>query len=759
MHHRQQVWTWFVIALSATAGPSAWAQEEADPPAVVQPNDPAVEAILATNPATPAEWTRAARILSDLGRPDLARGMLKRVLDAQLDDARLIALYETHGAAVFTALAARGDLAPEARQLTDAVLSAVERQVHDPARLAGLVEQLQDPSAEVRFQAVVELRKARASAVAPLLAVLSDPARADQHDRARAALVAIGPDVVDPLIAALEAPDPRVQVEAIRALGDLKSDRATLFLLRPHGSSDSDPQVRQAAEAALVKLVRQVPSRADAAGLLVQKAQAYFDRLEPMREDAEGRVTWWSWDSSGKQPVREQVPATIATLRVASRLARDAFSLAPDDVAARRLYLATSLELAAYEQGLDRPRAVGEGTAAGNAAAMGPEVIDDLLAWLLPTDHFPAAEAAARILGQRATADVLRGENSSPAPLVRATWHANRRVRFAALKAIVALDPAQAFPGSSRVAEGILFFAGSSIEPRALVACPLRAEAQRVGGFLVPLGYQVDTAVSGREALAQLLASPDYELAFFDAALERPTVDLLIQQLRHDCRTAGLPVGVTARSGQLSRAQRVARDAPLTEAFSRPHSAESVAWQVERLLALVGPHRTTPAERQNQAARALKWLADLSGRERSIYDLRRAEEAAMTALYVPGSGPDALAILERAGTPTSQRALVDFAGRWPQTIELRQMAAAAFRKSVEKHGILLTTDEITAQYDRYNESEMLDSATQQVLGSILDSLEAPARIRHEATGEGRSVPPGDDQAATGQPEASRSSST
>ncbi|MEN6493458.1 MAG: hypothetical protein ABFD16_04125, partial [Thermoguttaceae bacterium] len=57
----------------------------------------------------------------------------------------------------------------------------------------------------------------------------------------------------------------------------------------------------------------------------------------------------------------------------------------------------------------------------------------------------------------------------------------------------------------------------------------------------------------------------------------------------------------------------------------------------------------------------------------------------------------------------------------------RKAALAAFQQSVTKHGVLLTSQEILMQYDRYNQSEKLDRDTQQVLGSILDSIETRSK--------------------------------
>jgi hypothetical protein len=246
------------------------------------------------------------------------------------------------------------------------------------------------------------------------------------------------------------------------------------------------------------------------------------------------------------------------------------------------------------------------------------------------------------------------------------------------------------------------------------------------------MGYELDTATNGRDVIRRLLSSPDYELALLDVTLERPTLNFLLPQLRHDSRTAKLTVGIIARGDQLERARHLARRDPLAEAFSRPHTQETVDWQVGRLIELVGRERVLPAERGQQAAQAIRWLADLSGRDQQVFELAGIEEVALAAVHTPGMSNDAVTILGNLASPASQRALVELASRWTQPIELRTAAAEGFDQSVRRNGILLTTQEILAQYDRYNASETLDQATQQVLGSILDTIEAPTRAQEPA---------------------------
>ena len=121
------------------------------PEKAAPPDEPAVAAILATKPTTPEECVRAAKILADLGRADLAKGFLKKVLDAKLDQQQLADLGEQIGSPMFLDMSDRPALQPEAKQLADAVAAAVKARLEDTKRIAGLIQQLQDPSAEKRL--------------------------------------------------------------------------------------------------------------------------------------------------------------------------------------------------------------------------------------------------------------------------------------------------------------------------------------------------------------------------------------------------------------------------------------------------------------------------------------------------------------------------------------------------------------------------------------------------------------------------------
>jgi hypothetical protein len=128
-------------------------------------------------------------------------------------------------------------------------------------------------------------------------------------------------------------------------------------------------------------------------------------------------------------------------------------------------------------------------------------------------------------------------------------------------------------------------------------------------------------------------------------------------------------------------------------------------------------------------------LAQLAARPGNFsrFDLLRQEESLVRALNHPSLTADAAKVLALFGTPKSQTALVDFASQNTRGLPERQAAAAAFAAAIQGRGLQLTQVQIAEQYQRYNASETLDKPTQELLGSILDAIEAPAVARGDLT--------------------------
>ena len=415
--------------------------------------------------------------------------------------------------------------------------------------------------------------------------------------------------------------------------------------------------------------------------------------------------------------------ATGASLAASARLARELYQLDPSHAAHRRLYLTALLQAAKFRLGLDKPLPTGPGTAFAVAARESADVLDDLLADAMAKGYIPAATAAAQILGEIGSAGLLTRGVAALSPLAAAAQHADRRLRFAAIDSIMKLKPDQPFAGSSRVSDGLGYFATSYGVPRVLIVHPRSEEGQQLAGLLAELGYEADVATNGRQAFELAVNSADYEFALIHSAIDHPAVDELLAQLRRDRRTALLTVGVIAPLYDLDRVKRFAAASKRAEAFLQPQNADEMKLWTGAVLARAGRWRVSHEERLVEAVTAVDWLAALSSRSQRVFDIHRLEPAVVRALYVGDLTPRAAEVLGHLGTATGQRNLLELANVTTLSLETRLVAVKALSDSIRQHGVMLTSGEILQQYDLYNANAGRDAETHDVLEAILNAIE------------------------------------
>jgi hypothetical protein len=261
---------------------------------------------------------------------------------------------------------------------------------------------------------------------------------------------------------------------------------------------------------------------------------------------------------------------------------------------------------------------------------------------------------------------------------------------------------------------------------RVLIGHPQTAKAQSIVGMLTEMGFEADTATTGRQFFFKATETPDYELLLLSDAINDPPLGETLQTLRSDRRTGTMPIGIMAREERINRLQLEAEETDrLTHVFPRPHERAALESQVQRLIAAAGRHAIAGEERERHAAAAMGWLSRLAEDEQSygFYNLLREVPQAERALYGGVASQPAAEALGFIGSSRSQQALVDFASQNARPLADRQAAATAFKTAVDRRGLLLYEADIDLQYDRFNQSESLDAGTQQVLGDVLDVIE------------------------------------
>ena len=100
----------------------------------------------------------------------------------------------------------------------------------------------------------------------------------------------------------------------------------------------------------------------------------------------------------------------------------------------------------------------------------------------------------------------------------------------------------------------------------------------------------------------------------------------------------------------------------------------------------------------------------------------------IAAMYQPGLDQAAISVVGEIATPECQNALLDFASLESLSLDLRIAAIDSFESAIAKRGVLLTTQDLKQQYDRYNASESLSTETQQLLGRVLDLIEQGQKL-------------------------------
>ncbi len=637
------------------------------------PDDPAVLAVLESNPRTPFELLRAIRILSDLGQPQLAQPFAQQLAGQQLDQTQKAVLFKQFPSATLMRLARNPELAKSVGPFIDDLFQSAAAFRRDPARLAEWAQQLSDSNESVRAQAAYDLLRAREAAVAPLVAILADPARAAQHRTAKRMLLHLGDVAVAPLLGVLESPDAALKTQVVEVLGSLAAGDAVPWLLGPLVAPETPLPLRTMTAAALERIAGQTPDSSTALRLLEHAARHRLEASRNQSGDGEPNVEVWHWDADQNQSVPVLFNKTGASLDEAVRLSAELYELDTQSPERRRLYLTALLQAAKLLGGLDKPLATGQGTPYAQAAEFGPHVVEDVLAAAMAGGYMPAATGAAQILGDIGSSELLKHGGATPSTLARAAHHADRRLRFAATEAIMKLHPTEPFAGSSYVTEALGYFAGSYGVPRILIAHPLSAEGGKLAGLAAALGYEADVATNGRQAYELAVESPDYELVLIHSAIARPAADELLAQLRRDRRTAMLPIGFIAPYDDQARVESFARRAGRAVAFLQPQNDAEMKLLVSDVLAHAGRSHVAAQERAAEALAAIEWLVELGDTNQRVFDISQLEPSIVPLLYVPQVAGKALELLAEIGTGEAQRASLS----WPTLLRSRSPSAGA----------------------------------------------------------------------------------
>ena len=680
---------------------------------------------LRVTPTNDAQWFAAAVRVARVGRPSFAKLLVSKALDAPAaspeESAKILDSLGSGRAIYFVGNPTIGSVGGE---VYEKVLAAARQYWESDAALRDAFRRAASGSVSERAQGVTDARKGGSAAVKLLVA---DLISGSDEERAAAAelLPFFETTAVSALVAcvrdATEDQLPNV-VETLAGFADLRvgPELAARYYLDVKGAAKSS------FENALAKQYNVVPTAAEIAKLAYDKALGFYRRQTVLPGVVDGRVDVWGWNAQGESLTCVDLPVESVMRAEAARWALVAYYVGGNANAtpsgALNLAIAAVGERHAYRVGLDNARQGVSGFESELPKLAATDLVSGLN-YALETERYAAAIIPAIILQDRGDESLVYGAGG-PSAIVRAATSPDRRLRYQALAAIVRWNPEKAYPGSSRVAAGLEWFASSAGERVVVVAEPRLAVASQIGQAFSAAGYRVIPVTNGREALLAAQNCSDVELVFATSTVSGPSVGVLAQALRSDARTGDVPLLIGADSQEdASAANVLAGREKNVVILATPRELDAATWAIQKLNDATAVEPVPAENRLVQGRAAARALLQLLKTRPAIYELDDVNDLIRKLLASPALFDEGLEFAATIKTPYAQRTLVDLAGDKRFGVDVRNRAVDAFERQLADNGSLLRGPDITAMYDRYNASEKEDVQTQHVLSRLLDVYE------------------------------------
>jgi hypothetical protein len=300
--------------------------------------------------------------------------------------------------------------------------------------------------------ALSNLRNAGEFAAPVMVDVLRDPSKKNLHSQTRRALVRLGRQVLNPLVAVLESKDHPTLITIMGVLGDIGYDASSPYIARVYATKQPGmEEVKAAAARALTRLGTDVQS-AKPADLFNDLAEKFYYRNAAITPDPrypDAHV--WFWDDT-KGLMSKAVPTQIFSDIMSMRCSEYALKLDPARADSVSLWLAANNKREA-----DLPEGKTDATHEGPDAhfynvALGTQYCNAVLARALNDRSAPVAlkvvKSLQEIVGQ---SNLFQGDNAQNAPIIAALQFPDRLVRFESAIAIGSAFPQQQFSGAEMV--------------------------------------------------------------------------------------------------------------------------------------------------------------------------------------------------------------------------------------------------------------------------------------------------------------------
>lgn len=473
------------------------------------------------------------------GEDEKALATFRTVLGANPSNEDAWRIWREVDNAVFLRMLAKGgEYESIARAILAKATPSFQAAKKDPAAIEALVNDALGDDFAKRQAAVASLTGMYgAYTIQGLVGPLSDAGNDERRVRAMELAFRLGGAAVPPLVALLESPDATLRRSAAVTLGRGKDIRAAARLA-VLAESDSDSVVKADARRAAMAC-GWAGLEGSASDYLVGESMAYLRRnLEFVRPADMNDVVW---DFVDGKLLDAAVPRGLFGSEMARRAALSAVAVRHDNAKALALVALANAEAGYLATGLseDEGKAMAEKLAGirEELRLTGPAAM--ALGTSMALD---AGDARVTIALLHEIAETTASGLAMPNVVGAAMGAANREVRLAASVVACAIDPNQANHPDvmKRLADAV----GEKVQ-RVVLVVDENAErrAALVSGFEKARWFAApcDTAVS---AIARVRRFSGTDLIVLSASLKDMVAEQVIDELRADDRTKGVPIVV-----------------------------------------------------------------------------------------------------------------------------------------------------------------------------------------------------------------------
>ncbi len=305
-------------------------------------------------------------------------------------------------------------------------------------------------------------------------------------------------------------------------------------------------------------------------------------------------------------------------------------------------------------------------------------------------DHqVPVALPLIQALGERGEIRAARLQaGGQPRGVVKALYYPDRRVQFAAVKAMLKM-PTITIPAvaSDRIVEVSRRFLASDTKPKALVLQAPVGQEQAVRDVVTKLGFEPVLAKKTMEAMDIAKGSADFDLVILLRGISDAEFPIAYGQLRRNFDVGGLPMLIVADKAREKAVKRFAANDPgvLVITEDRFKADDELKDKLARGAFIV---KLSEAERKQFANSSLDILWRMARGEIKGYDLTPAIDTLIDRLNSKDYAVEAVEILGRLPGKQIQYKLAGIVAD-PAHDKLRLPACAELNRHIQANGVLI----------------------------------------------------------------------